>query len=934
MTREKKQQIPEDSRLVRVIACLMCAISITAGFLFGENPVPVLEFSVMQWAAILACIWISIIGSVLSYHFRHNQSKALMLAVKAACVLILLNLVRELLEENLVAQQFQYTRPLVHAIAATIAINCFELRTTSEILATALFGTFLLVVAATSGKSLIFAACVMTYLSLGTILLMLCCRSQSKESTPTTQPLVTHSGSRDLSRRAFVPAIFLPILSLLLFSFVPRLDPQADAISAHVRSFTTDFLYKLRQDVMNERDRDEQTHGAASTDRRRNFAGALKPSDHRTRQPEVSPDERASSTNTDNDTDKGRKGTTNGTDQNKIGQKTGSTDANSDTKLTSKAASALHADKQSSGQPGPIATDRTSGAAKTTAKGAVSPSNTAAQKNENASNTGVNKWNTSATKRNDAETGHSKIAARLNGEHKEPKPSSFGDIDKQPNQSGKAPATSAQNGTGSKAEETTTLSKGHKMSSPRKMDFGSGSAVAMSSETPDGNDVLFSFACNRNLYTKLATLSDFDGQVWTRPRSLKAVPLLPRNTGVIVFDEPGIATPSDALPIIELTETIELKESFGHGIPIGGLPQKMTLAHAIYADAMGDVFALENLPAGTEYSVLADVPVYSLADMRVAKTVPDDVDLDRFLLLPEDQSTALADLANKLTGDGGNRFSQAERIVTYLRKNYKCKAHRARQSAKKINEVDEFLFDTKSGDCKEFSSAFICLCRAAQIPARMVIGFSPGDPDPVSGAILVRKKHAHAWSEIYMPPYGWIPFDATPGGLLPARPEESYYNAQRIHKEIVAYSQSANSSASSSIRNVLSIGAKVIYVLLAALVAVALWLLGKEMPRLITSLHRMLHQHPATRLKHGVYKRLHRIGIETGPADSGGDVVRKVELLQQKPSIKPSRRQSSPELINAVAQFVSTYNAVYFGDAMDRIADLKQLSKQIHSLTK
>jgi transglutaminase-like putative cysteine protease len=77
------------------------------------------------------------------------------------------------------------------------------------------------------------------------------------------------------------------------------------------------------------------------------------------------------------------------------------------------------------------------------------------------------------------------------------------------------------------------------------------------------------------------------------------------------------------------------------------------------------------------------------------------------------------------------------------------------------NPVDEFLFDTRTGFCEHFSSAFVFLARAAGLPARVVIGYQGGEINPTENYLLVRQYDAHAWAEVWLEGRGWVRYDPT-----------------------------------------------------------------------------------------------------------------------------------------------------------------------------
>lgn len=75
--------------------------------------------------------------------------------------------------------------------------------------------------------------------------------------------------------------------------------------------------------------------------------------------------------------------------------------------------------------------------------------------------------------------------------------------------------------------------------------------------------------------------------------------------------------------------------------------------------------------------------------------------------------------------------------------------------------VDDFLFTTRAGFCEHYSSAFVIMMRALDIPARVVTGYQGGEINPVDGIMTVRQADAHAWAEVWLKNRGWVRIDPT-----------------------------------------------------------------------------------------------------------------------------------------------------------------------------
>ena len=88
--------------------------------------------------------------------------------------------------------------------------------------------------------------------------------------------------------------------------------------------------------------------------------------------------------------------------------------------------------------------------------------------------------------------------------------------------------------------------------------------------------------------------------------------------------------------------------------------------------------------------------------------------------------------------------------------------------------VNYFLLENKKGYCTHYASAGVLLARMAGIPARYATGYVIVGDDfceencksDGSYTITVKDNRSHAWIEVYLSGYGWVPYEFTAGYSL------------------------------------------------------------------------------------------------------------------------------------------------------------------------
>ncbi|SDO68525.1 transglutaminase-like domain-containing protein [Geodermatophilus sp. DSM 45219] len=199
-------------------------------------------------------------------------------------------------------------------------------------------------------------------------------------------------------------------------------------------------------------------------------------------------------------------------------------------------------------------------------------------------------------------------------------------------------------------------------------------------------------------------------------------------------------------------------------LPLLYAPQSVNVADAQqwrYDPGTGTVFGRDASTAGMTWSVAAVEPRPTAEDLAAAGELPADLPLaQRYTALP-DLDPAVDELVATLTADAQTPYERVQAVYGHFTdpaNDYEYSLSTAPGTGG--DDLADFL-RLRQGYCEQYAGAMAALVRAAGVPARVVLGYTPGTAQP-DGSRLVTSDDAHAWVEVYFDDLGWVPYDPTP----------------------------------------------------------------------------------------------------------------------------------------------------------------------------
>lgn len=118
-----------------------------------------------------------------------------------------------------------------------------------------------------------------------------------------------------------------------------------------------------------------------------------------------------------------------------------------------------------------------------------------------------------------------------------------------------------------------------------------------------------------------------------------------------------------------------------------------------------------------------------------------------------DITPEIKDIASQLAEGEDDLFVVVFKIADWVNSNIEYDLSTVNSEA---NLASSVVLDQRSGVCDEMSNLFISMVRSLGIPARSVSGISY-----TSSELFDEPWGSHAWTEVYFPGHGWVPFDPT-----------------------------------------------------------------------------------------------------------------------------------------------------------------------------
>lgn len=260
-------------------------------------------------------------------------------------------------------------------------------------------------------------------------------------------------------------------------------------------------------------------------------------------------------------------------------------------------------------------------------------------------------------------------------------------------------------------------------------------------------------------YLRMVGLDLFDGNTWKPskyqvPNEQTLEQVLPRPPGLTAAAQRGRKTYN--INVLELDQ---------QWLPLPYPPQKVTIeGRWLYDEPTFNVFSTNTSTRNKSYRVISRDVRPTAQQLREAPHVAGPSSLDRYVQTPLNLPPVVAQTAKAVTSSAATDYDKALALQTWLRD--PAQFTYSTQVSREVGDVGgsaglAAFLRARKGYCVHFASAMAVMARLLEIPARVAVGFTPGERGK-DGSYTVGLHDAHSWPELYFEGTGWVAFEPTP----------------------------------------------------------------------------------------------------------------------------------------------------------------------------
>jgi len=270
----------------------------------------------------------------------------------------------------------------------------------------------------------------------------------------------------------------------------------------------------------------------------------------------------------------------------------------------------------------------------------------------------------------------------------------------------------------------------------------------------ESEEEVFTVKTDHPAYWRMTALDDFNGSGWSLDDTYR------RAGGALAGSDDGLP---DVGPTQIGTATFRISGLDSLWLPAAYRPLHITGARGVsYSAEAASLITQKATSDGDSYTVSSAIPTVTPAQLAQSPFVsPDEPGMARYLQLPAGLDPEVGELARQHTFAATTPYQAALDLQNWLR-GPEFRYSLDVPADDSPNALLDFLTTTRAGFCQQFAASFAALARTIGLPARVAVGFTPGELGS-DGLYHVRDDDAHAWPEVYFEGVGWIAFEPTPG---------------------------------------------------------------------------------------------------------------------------------------------------------------------------